>query len=73
MADDLIKRCQSKALTVTATPRGSKGSLGRGERANLMIRGHLRAFREAVSMKYKTEVGPDHVLMAGWYDIVHGL
>ena len=32
---------------------------------NLIIQGQLRAFREAVSMKYKTEVGPDHVLM-GW-------
>ena len=27
------------------------------------IQGHLRAFREVVSMKYKTEVGPDHVLI----------
>ena len=65
VANALIKRCQSTALIVTATPKGSKGSLGRGERANLIIQGQLRAFREAVSMKYKTEVGPDHVLM-GW-------
>ena len=63
VANALIKRCQSTALIVTATPRGSKGSLVRGERANLIIQ--FRAFREAVSMKYKTEVGPDHVLM-GW-------
>ena len=35
VANALIKRCQSTALIVTATPRGSKGSLGRGERANL--------------------------------------
>ena len=42
-----------------------EGSLERGERANLMIQGQLRAFREAVSMKYKTEVGAGHVLM-GW-------
>ena len=65
VANALIKRCQSTALIVTATPKGSKGSLVRGERANLIIQGQLRAFREAVSMKYKTEVGPDHVLM-GW-------
>ena len=65
VANALIKLCQSTALIVTATPNGSKGSLGRGERANLIIQGQLRAFREAVSMKYKTEVGPDHVLM-GW-------
>ena len=50
---------------MTATPKGSKGSLGRGERANLTIEGQLRAFREAVSVKYKAEIGPDHVLM-GW-------
>ena len=43
----------------------TKGSLERGERANLIIQGQLPAFREAVSMKYKTEVEPDHVLM-GW-------
>ena len=65
VANALIKRCQSTALIVTATPKGSKGSLRRRERANLIIQGQLRAFREAVSMKYKTEVGPDHVLM-GW-------
>ena len=63
VANALIKRCQSTALIVTAMPKGSKGRLGRGERANLIIRGQLRALREAVSMKYK--VGPDHVLM-GW-------
>ena len=65
VANALIKRCQSTALIVPATPKGSKGSLERGERANLIIQGQLRAFREAVSMKYKTEVGLDHVLM-GW-------
>ena len=55
VANSLIKRCQSTILMVTATPKGSKGSLGR----------RLRAFREDVSMRYKTEIGPDHVLM-GW-------
>ena len=34
VANALIKRCQSTALIVTATPKGSKGSLERGERAN---------------------------------------
>ena len=62
VANALIKRCQSTALIVTATPKGSKGSLGRGERANLTIQGQLRAFREDVSMRYKTEVGPDQTL-----------
>ena len=65
MANALIKRCKSISLIVTATPKGSKGSLGRGERANLTIQGQLRAFREAVSMRYQTEIGPEHVLM-GW-------
>ena len=65
VANVLINKCQSTVLTVTATPKGSKGSLGRGERANLTIQGQLRAFREAVSVKYKTEIGTDHVLM-GW-------
>ena len=66
VANDLIKRCQSTALLiVTATPKGSKGSFGRGERANLTSQGQLRAFREDVSMRYKAEIGPDHVLM-GW-------
>ena len=63
VANALIKRCQSTALIVTATPKGSKGSLWRGERATLINQGQLRAFREAVLMKYKTEVGPDHVLI----------
>ena len=65
VANSLIKRCQSAILMVTATPKGSKGSLGRGERANLIIQGQIRAFREAVSVKYKTAVGSDLVLI-GW-------
>ena len=65
VANTLIKRCQSTILMVTATPKGPKGRLGRAERANLTIQGQLRAFREDVSMRYKTEIGPDHVLM-GW-------
>ena len=66
VANTLIQRCQSTILMVTATPKGLKGSLGRGERANLTIHAQLRAFREDVSMRYKTETGPDHVLM-GWF------
>ena len=56
VANALIKRCQSTAVIMTATPKGSKGSLGRGERANLIIQGQLRAFREAVSMKYRQKL-----------------
>ena len=65
VANSLIKRCQSTSLIVTATPKGSKGSLVRRERPNLTIQGQLRPFREAVSLKYKTEIGPEHMLM-GW-------
>ena len=50
VANTLVKRCQSTILMVTATRKGSKGSLGRGERSNLTIQGQLRAFREAVSI-----------------------
>ena len=64
VANVFIKRCQSTILVVTATPKGSKGSLRRGERANLTIQGQLRAFREAVSSKDKTEIGPEFVLMS---------
>ena len=34
VANALSRRCQSTSLMVTATPKGSKGSLERGERAN---------------------------------------
>ena len=73
VANALIQRCQSTALIMIATPKGSKGRLGPGERANLTIQRQDRAFREAVAMKYRTEVGPDHVLMAVLCDIVLGL
>ena len=63
VANALIKQCHSTNLVATATPTGSKGSLRRGERAHLIIQGQLRGFREAVAIKYKREVGPDHVLM----------
>ena len=65
VANALVKRCQSTSLIVLATPKGSRGSLERGERTNLTIQGQLQAFREAVSVKYKTEIGTEHVLM-GW-------
>ena len=51
VANTLIKRCQSTILMVTGNPKGSKGSLGRGERTNLTIQGQLRAFREDASMR----------------------
>ena len=65
MANALIIQCRSTSPIVIATPTGSIGELGRGERVNLTIQGQVRVIREAVSMKYKTEVGPDHLSM-GW-------
>ena len=41
VANALIKRCQSTALIVTATPKRLERELGRGERANLTIQGQL--------------------------------
>ena len=46
VANALMKRCQSTSPIVTATPKGSQGSLGRGERTNWTFQGQLRAFRE---------------------------
>ena len=51
VANALVKQCQSTSLIVTATPKGSKGSLERRERANVMIQRQLRSFREALSVK----------------------
>ena len=65
VANVWIKRCQSTNLVVISTPKSSRGNLERGERANLTIQGQFRAFREAVSLKYETEIGFEHVLM-GW-------
>ena len=48
VANTLVRRCKSTTLMATATPKGSKGSLGHGERANLTIQGQLRALRETV-------------------------
>ena len=39
--------------------------LGTLRTSEFVIQGQLREFLEAASMKYKTEVGSDHVLM-GW-------
>ena len=57
VANTFVRRCQSTTLVAIATQKSSNGSLGR--------EGPLRAFREAVSLKYKTEIGPEHVPM-GW-------
>ena len=51
---------------MTATSKRLERELGTcGERANLTIQGQLRAFREDVSVQYRTQRGPEHVLL-GW-------
>ena len=59
----LVKRCTSTVLIPKATPKGSKGSLGRGERGHLSVQGHLRTIREFTSHKYEKDIGPAHTLM----------
>ena len=60
----LASRCKAKVLTESATPRGWKGSAGRGDRANLAQQEQLRALR-AQLIKNEIDVGADHRLM-GW-------
>ena len=74
VANTLIKRCQSTILMMTATQKGSNGSLGRGERANLTIQGQLRAFREGCLNEIQEILGPRSCFDGlGWLDTVHGL
>lgn len=49
MVDALVRRCKSTILIPMASPKGSKGSLGRGERGRLSIQGQLRTLRLATS------------------------
>ena len=58
VANTSIKRCQQ-------LHKARKGVWGVENEQILTIQGQLRAFREDVSMRYKTEIGPDRVLM-GW-------
>ena len=58
----LIKKCQSTTLIPYESPKGSKGSLGQGERANLRVQGQLRALRLATAERYKAEIAPDSKL-----------
>ena len=63
MVDALVRRCKSTILIPMPSPKGSKGSLGRGERGHLSIQGQLRTLRLATSSKYKITIGPTHILM----------
>ena len=63
VANALAERCQSTILTVIATPKEARKEVWGVDRAYLTIQGRFRTFREAVSIKYQTEIGLDHVLM----------
>ena len=66
VANALIKRCQSTALIVTATPRRLERELGAWRTSEFDDSGTaVGHFEKPSQWKYKTEVGPDHVLM-GW-------
>ena len=56
-------RCSSTSLVVISTPKGSKGSLGRAERANYTIQSQIRALRAAASEYFGITIGARHLLM----------
>ena len=59
----LAMRCKSTVLIPMASPKGSKGSLGRGERGHLSVQGQLRTIRAATEKSYEVTVGATHLLM----------
>ena len=59
----LVARCKSTQLVPKASPKGSKGSLGRGERGHLSVQGQLRTLRSTTQEKYKITLDSRHVLM----------
>ena len=59
----LIDRCKSTQLVPSASPKGSKGSLGRGERGHLSVQGQVRTLRLATQEAYKITIDANHVLM----------
>ena len=61
----LASKCKTTLLARSASPRGSKGSLGRRERAKSAIQGQLRAPRTEVMQSYKIDVGSD-LRLRGW-------
>ena len=56
----LASRCKTTVLTESAAPRGSNGSLGRGEPAYLSVQGQLRALRAPMMNNFQTDVGAGH-------------
>merc|ERR1712086_355307 len=60
--NEMIRRCKSTNLVPYASPKASKGSLGRGERAHLSVQGQMRTFRMHVEKKYCIKMQPSHFL-----------
>ena len=63
LMNTLVARCKSTQLVPKASPKGSKGSLGRGERGHLSVQGQLRTLRSMVQDKYKITIDSKHILM----------
>ena len=77
--NELINICKSTQLVPFASPEGSKGSLGSGERAHLTVGGIARSIKSALEIrigknrkpdvgnhgqeKSKFTLGPEHVLI----------
>ena len=59
----LVARCRSTQLVPKASPKGSQGSLCRGERGHLSVQGQVRTLRSVTQEKYKITLDPQHVLM----------
>ena len=63
LRDELVRRCKGTQLVPRASPKGSKGALGRAERAHLGIQGQLRTYRLALQSSYGHDFGPNNLLM----------
>jgi hypothetical protein len=63
LMNSLVARRKTSQLVPKASPKGSKGSLGRGERGHLSVQGQLRTLRSVTQEKYKITLDSKHVLM----------
>ena len=64
VANVLIEEVSIHSSDRDSNPKRLDRELGTWRKANLTTQGQLQAFREAVSVEYKSEFGPDHVLMS---------
>ena len=63
VAKAVVSRCSSTSLMIVSTPKGSKGSLGKAERANGTVQGQIRALRAGVNEYYGIDLKADHILV----------